>query len=189
MTMSLVPGESPVSLSEARGWLRMGAGVDDAVVGQLLRAATSVCEAFVGQWLVRRSGTEVLALTGGAVRLTVRPVVVVETVRLVAAAGGETVVNSGDYRLSVAHDGSGRLTIHAPGDAERARVTYRAGIAENGSGVGRAGFVVLALCAGPARGADARGGGRRGGGAGAGGGDPGAARAPGAGFVGAVRGG
>lgn len=135
MTMSLVPGESPVSLSEARGWLRMGAAVDDAVVGQLLRAATSVCEAFVGQWLVRRSGTEVLALSGGTVRLTVRPVVAVEAVRLVAADGGETELVAGAYRLSVAPDGSGRLMIDAPGDAERVRVTYRAGIADDGNGV------------------------------------------------------
>ena len=135
MRMSLVPGESPVSLSDARGWLRMGAAVDDAVVGQLLRAATSVCEAFVGQWLVRRSGTEVLPLFGSAVRLTVRPVVTVETVRLVAADGGETVVNSADYRVSVAPDGIGRLTIDAPGDAERVRVSYRAGIADDGAGV------------------------------------------------------
>lgn len=88
MTMSLVPGESPVSLSEARGWLRMGTVIDDAVVTPLLRAATSVCEAYIGQWLVRRSATDVLALTGGALRLTVRPVVAVEMVRLVAADGG-----------------------------------------------------------------------------------------------------
>lgn len=135
MTMSLVPGESPVSLSEARGWLRMGAGVDDAVVGQLLRAATSVCEAFVGQWLMRRSGTEVLALAGGAVRLTVRPVVAVETVIVLAADGGETVVDSGAYRLSVAPDGRGRLTIDSAGNAERVRVSYRAGIAEDGADV------------------------------------------------------
>ncbi|MBJ7442454.1 MAG: hypothetical protein JHD35_26025 [Sphingopyxis sp.] len=135
MTTSLVPGESPVSLSEARGWLRMGAAVDDAAVGQLLRAATSVCEAFIGRWLVRRSGTETLPLNDGAVRLTVRPVVVVETVTVLAADGGETVVESGDYRLSVAPDGSGRLTINAPAAAERVRVSYRAGIAENGVGV------------------------------------------------------
>lgn len=135
MTMSLVPGESPVSLSEARGWLRMGAAVDDAVVGPLLRAATSVCEAYVGQWLVRRSGTEVLPLVGGAVRLTVRPVVVVEDVRLVAPDGGETVLAADAYRLVVAPDGSGRLTIDAPGAAERLRVSYRAGIADDGAGV------------------------------------------------------
>ena len=43
MTMSLAPGDSPVSLNEARGWLRMGAVVDDAVVAQLLRARGKMC--------------------------------------------------------------------------------------------------------------------------------------------------
>jgi uncharacterized phiE125 gp8 family phage protein len=135
MTMSLVPGESPVSLSEARGWLRMGTVIDDAVVMQLLRAATSVCEAYVGQWLVRRSATEVLALSGGTLRLTVRPVVAVEAVRLVAADGGETALAADAYHLSAAPDGSGRLAIETPGPAARVRVTYRAGIADDGAGV------------------------------------------------------
>lgn len=135
MTMSLAPGDSPVSLNEARGWLRMGAVVDDAVVAQLLRAATSVCEAFIGQWLVIRSGTEILTLRGGAVRLTVRPVVAVDDVTLLTADGGESVLDTGAYRLSVAPDGAGRLTIDDPGDADRVRVTYRAGIAEGGNGV------------------------------------------------------
>lgn len=105
MTMSLVPGESPVTLNEARAWLRMGAAVDDAVVEQLLRAATSICEAFVGQWLVRRSGTEVLPLTGGAARLTVRPVVAIEDVTLLAADGGEAILAADAYSWSVAPDG------------------------------------------------------------------------------------
>lgn len=135
MTMSLVPGESPVSLNEARAWLRMGAAVDDAVVEQLLRAATSICEAFVGQWLVRRSGAEVLPLTGGAARLTAQPVLAVEAVTLLAADGGESVLDRDGYQLSVALDGAGRLTIADRGDADRVRVTYRAGIAEGGDGV------------------------------------------------------
>ncbi|WP_428628695.1 head-tail connector protein [Sphingopyxis sp.] len=135
MTMSLVPGESPVSLTEARGWLRMGTAVDDAVVAQLLRAATSICEAFVGQWLVRRSGSETLPLDGGTVRLTVRPVVAVADVTLLAVDGGATVADSNGYRVAIASDGIGRLTINAPGDADRVRVTYRAGLAEDGAGV------------------------------------------------------
>ena len=50
MAESLVPGGAPVSLNEARGWLRLGATIDDAVVAGLVRAATSVCEAFIGRW-------------------------------------------------------------------------------------------------------------------------------------------
>src|SRR3546814_4549704 len=62
MAESLLPGEAPVSLNEARGWLRLGATIDDAVVAQLVRAATNICEAFIGQWLVVRDGEEVAPL-------------------------------------------------------------------------------------------------------------------------------
>src|SRR3546814_8952899 len=58
MAESLLPGEAPVSLNEARGWLRLGATIDDAVVAQLVRAATNICEAFIGQWLVVRDGED-----------------------------------------------------------------------------------------------------------------------------------
>ncbi|WP_439568712.1 head-tail connector protein [Sphingopyxis sp.] len=135
MTMSLVPGESPVSLSEARGWLRMGAASDDAVIAPLLRAATSICEAFTGQWLVIRPGTEVLALSGGAARLTVRPVVAVEDVALLADDGSETVLGGGEYRLAVGAGGEGRVSVAGADGHARVRVTYRAGIADDGAGV------------------------------------------------------
>ena len=58
MAESLLPGEAPVSLNEARGWLRLGATIDDAVIAGLVRAATNICEAFIGQWLVVRAGEE-----------------------------------------------------------------------------------------------------------------------------------
>lgn len=130
MTTSLLPGEAPVSLNEARSWLRMGPSIDDAVVAQLVRAATSICEAFIGQWLVVRTGVDILPLQGGAAQLTVRPVVAVETVALLAPDGEEAELGAGDYRLSIARDGTARLSIAYPGDAERVRVVYRAGMAE-----------------------------------------------------------
>src|SRR3546814_2492063 len=40
----------------------LGATIDDAVVAQLVRAATNICEAFIGQWLVVRDGVEVAPL-------------------------------------------------------------------------------------------------------------------------------
>ena len=54
MAESISPGDAPVSLNEARSWLRLGATVDDAVVAGLIRAATNICEAFIGQWLIVR---------------------------------------------------------------------------------------------------------------------------------------
>ena len=77
MAESLLPGASPVSLNEARGWLRLGATIDDAVVAGLVRAATNICEAFIGQWLIVRAAEEVVPLERGAARPGVRPVVAV----------------------------------------------------------------------------------------------------------------
>ena len=139
MTTSLLPGEAPVSLNEARGWLRLGATIDDAVVAGLVRAATNICEAFVGQWLVVRAAEEVLPMGGGpigagAVRLGVRPVVGVDAVTLLRD-GGETVLAASDYRVTTARDGTAALAIDHPGDARRVRVAYRAGMADDANGI------------------------------------------------------
>ncbi len=135
MAESPIPGDAPVSLNEARSWLRLGATVDDAVVAGLVRAATSVCEAFIGQWLIVRAGEETVPLRAAAARLTARPVVAIDAVALLSVAGGETALNPGDYRWSVTAGGSARLTIDAAGDAGRVRVAYRAGMAEGVNGV------------------------------------------------------
>ena len=135
MAQNMVPGPTPVNLNEVRGWLRLGAPVDDAIAAQLIRAATSICEAFVGQWVVIRGAEEIVPLRAGRVRLNARPVVAVDTVALLAAGGGETAVGPDLYRLSHGRDGAGRLAIDRPGDAGRVRVAYRAGMAADANGV------------------------------------------------------
>lgn len=123
MTESLVPGEAAVSLNEARSWLRLGATIDDAVVAGLVRAATNVCEAFVGQWLIIRAGEDILPLTpGGVAQPGARPVVGVDAVALLLPGAG-------DYRTTIGRDGTAQVTIGDPRGAARVRVTYRAGIA------------------------------------------------------------
>lgn len=131
MTTSLWPGDAPVSLDEARGWLRMGAATDDAVVAGLVRAATNICEAFVGQWLMVRAMEETLPIGAGTMQLGVRQVVGVDAVTLLADGGGETVLAAGDYRVAIARDGTARLAIDRPCDAQRVRVAYRAGMADD----------------------------------------------------------
>lgn len=135
MAESLVPGEVPVSLNEARNWLRLGATIDDAVVAQLVRAATNICEAFIGRWLIVRAGEESLPLCAGAVELGARPMVAVDQVALVAADGTATALEPDAWRAVIARDGTARLTIHAPGDATRVRVGYRAGMADTPNGI------------------------------------------------------
>lgn len=140
MTTSLLPGEAPVSLNEARGWLRLGATIDDAVVAGLVRAATNICEAFVGQWLVMRAGEEILpigasASGAGAVRLSARPVVGIDAVALLRDDGGEAALAPSDYRVTIARDGTARLAVDHPGDAVQMRVAYRAGMADDANGI------------------------------------------------------
>ena len=89
MTESLLPGEAPVSLNEARGWLRLGATTDDAVIAGLVRAATNICEAFIGQWLVVRGGEEEVPLPADGILLGARPVVAVDGVTLLSSDGSE----------------------------------------------------------------------------------------------------
>lgn len=131
-----VPAAVPVSLNEARGWLRLGATTDDAVVAGLVRAATNICEAFIGQWLIERAVEEVVPLGGGgAVRLTVRPVAAVEAVTLLAADGSASLLEPDDWRLTIGREGTGRLAIDRPGAATRARVAYRAGMAADANAI------------------------------------------------------
>ncbi|WP_089216612.1 head-tail connector protein [Sphingopyxis indica] len=125
----LTPGDVPVSLNEARGWLRMGASIDDAVVAQLIRAATNICEAFIGCRLIAGAVEEVLSVGPGAVQLGVRPVVGVDTAALLSEEGSETALGDGDYRLAIGRDGTGRLTLSGAVGGGRLRVGYRAGIA------------------------------------------------------------
>lgn len=135
MAESLFPGEAPVSLEEARSWLRLGAGVDDAVIERLVDTATNICEAFIGGRLIVRAAEETWPIGNGPVRLRARPVVAVDAVTLLADGGAETMLEAGDYRVTIAADGRARLTIVVPGEAQRVRVAYRAGMASEAAGV------------------------------------------------------
>lgn len=135
MTTNLLPGEAPVSLNEARGWLRLGTTADDAVIAQLIRAATSLCEAFVGQWLIVRAGEEVAALREGAARLRARPVTAVDGVTLILPDGGESPLGEADYRVTIARGGTAHVAVHDARSARQARIAYRAGMAPNANGI------------------------------------------------------
>lgn len=135
MSESPLPGASPVSLNEARGWLRLGATIDDAVVAGLIRAATNICEAFIGRWLIVRAGEETVPLDGGAVGPGVRPVVAIDTVALLAPGGDEAVLDAAAYRVRIARDGAATIAIHDHGDADRARIAFRAGMAAEANGI------------------------------------------------------
>ncbi|HMO77565.1 MAG TPA: hypothetical protein PKD99_06435 [Sphingopyxis sp.] len=134
MIAEIEKGAAPVSVAEAKAWLRLGAGRDDAVVAGLIRTAAELCEAFTGQMLIARSVTEEVPVSRGWLRLAKRPVIAVETVA--AMIGGEAaVLDAGDWRAEIDRDGAARLRAEAPGDAARLRIVYRAGLAEEANGL------------------------------------------------------
>ena len=137
MVESLSPGETPVSLNEARGWLRLGTTIDDAVIAGLVRAATNICEAFIGQWLMVRMGEEVGPLPADRILLGARPVVAVDSVILLSPDGSEQPLGEQAYRVTIARDGSACVAVAVAdsADAVGARIIYRAGMAEGANGV------------------------------------------------------
>ena len=130
MAESVIPGEAPVSLDEVRSWLRLGTTIDDAVVAGLVRAATSICEAFIGQWLIRRAGEEVLPRDERGLRLSARPVLAVDGVALIGADGAAVPLGTDAWRARISRDGTAHLFVPDWGSADRARIGYRAGLAD-----------------------------------------------------------
>lgn len=135
MAEDVEPGEMPVTLVEARSWLRMGAGVDDAVVARLIRAATNIGEAFMGRSLIRREMTETAVLVQGAVTLQARPVEAVEAVDQIGSDGASNLIAADDWRLDIGRDGTARIIVAGLPHGARIRVRYRAGMAADADAV------------------------------------------------------
>lgn len=119
----------PVTMDEARAWLRLGAADEDALVERLIGAVTNMCETFTGQWLLARDGAEVLTVRRQTARLAARPVVAVDMVARIDAGGDDVVLDPADYRVDIA-DGLAAVTVAGATDGTRLRVAYRAGMAE-----------------------------------------------------------
>jgi len=134
MIVAIDKGAAPVGVAEAKAWLRLGGPQDDAVVAGLIRSAVDLCEAFTGQMLIARIVTEEMPLRTGAIVLAKRPVVAIEAVT--GLVGEETTpLGAEAWRVAIDRDGMARLWVDDPGDAERLRVVYRAGLAAEANGV------------------------------------------------------
>ena len=134
MITAIEKGAAPVGVAEAKAWLRLGAGHDDAVVAGLIRSAADLCEAFTGQMLIVRTVTEEMPVSAGWIRLIKRPVAAVEA--LAGLVGeDETLLAADAWRHEIDRDGAARVRVEAAGDAARLRLTYRAGLASDVNGV------------------------------------------------------
>ncbi|MBY0562879.1 MAG: head-tail connector protein [Hyphomonadaceae bacterium] len=102
------PASEPVSLSEAKLFLRIDHNSEDALINTLIGAARDAVEAGCGRALITRRVRESLDIwrrdaVNGAV-LGLGPVTNVVAVRLLADNGAQSIIDPARYRLEGAYD-------------------------------------------------------------------------------------
>ncbi len=117
------------AVAEARAFLRLEGGGDEAVLVGALRSATALCEQFTGVALVSRAVTEMLPVSGEWRRLGRTPVLAVTGVEGVPAEGSAFPLPVASYAIDIDAAGDGWVRVTQPGAAGRVRVSYMAGLA------------------------------------------------------------
>jgi uncharacterized phiE125 gp8 family phage protein len=139
ITILTPPASEPVSLAEAKLFLRVDHNSEDDLITLMIVAAREAVEAACGRALITRRVRESLDIwrrdsVGGAV-LGLGPVTHIEAVRLLADNGSQSVIDPERYRLDGARDrprlvfASGvPATLRTAGSVE---IDYDAGFADD----------------------------------------------------------
>lgn len=151
MSEQAAPAITPISLAEAKAHLRIGTSQDDALIAASIRAATEMCEAFIGIALIARMVTETLAANAGQhsddgwCRLAHAPVRAILAVEVLDAADVATPLPVDAYAIDITASGIGRVRLTGGGSgggswangagSGRVRIRYRAGLADDANGV------------------------------------------------------
>ncbi|MDX2211051.1 MAG: hypothetical protein SFV20_11940 [Sphingopyxis sp.] len=128
-SLTIEAGPLPVSLAEAREWLRLGPNTEDGVVTALIRSAANLCELATGQMLVVREVAEERPVADGWIRLRRQPVRSVVDVTLQPETGLPVVLAREAWEMRAEDDGAVAVRVLEPGAAESVIVRYQAGLA------------------------------------------------------------
>ncbi len=121
LALLAAPTVEPLSLAEIKAHLRLEEDADDALLGTMLAAARAAVERYLRRALLAQQWQLVLdGWPAGPVRLPRPPLMQVDAVRVLDAAGTATPVPAGDYAVETrAEPGflypSGAATLPAPG--------------------------------------------------------------------------
>jgi uncharacterized phiE125 gp8 family phage protein len=141
--ISVQPAEEPVSLAEAKAWLKVDYSTDDDLLTSLIEAARIVVEDYTNIKLISQTIEETYECFPasshgnryGALVLTYAPLVSVSSVQYQATAGTYTTWDSANYTvhtyekpasITPVYDGVWPTVIKYP---ESVKVTYVAGLA------------------------------------------------------------
>lgn len=127
--------EPVVSLAEARAYLRIETGDEEALLAGLIRSATAVCESFLGTLLLERTFSVELAPSTSWQRLEVAPVRSIDNLSGVLPDGTATALPATAYAVDVDSSGYGWVRLTGAIDATRLRVEGLAGLGPSPSDV------------------------------------------------------
>lgn len=125
--------EAAVSMAEAQAYARVETGEEEALLAGLVRTASALCEAFVGQVLVARQFEEVLPAGSQWQRLELTPVRVIEEVAALQADNSAIPLLAGGYEIDIDSRGDG--WVRAASGGKKLRVRGQAGMAVDANGV------------------------------------------------------
>lgn len=117
------------AVDEAKAYLRIVGGDEDALAGRLMRSALELCEGFTGQAVLARGFSETLPASGVWTRLGATPVRAILGVEALPAEGAAYALGAGAFAVDIDAAGDGWVRIVSPGDAKRVRVSFEAGLA------------------------------------------------------------
>jgi uncharacterized phiE125 gp8 family phage protein len=122
--------EPIVTLAEAQAFARIDTGEEEALVAGLIRSASCLCEAFLGQVVVEREFAEAIPQRTEWQRLSIAPVRAISEVTV----GGVSLPASG-YATDIDAHGCGWVRLVNPGSSGAAQVSGSAGLALSQNGV------------------------------------------------------
>lgn len=126
------PAAEPVSLAEAKSFLRIDTNDDDALIGDLVAAARIMAEEQTGKAFITQSWRIVYdGCPPPVVILPYGPVQSVSAVTSVASDGAETVIAAQSYHLNARED----LVFEAAPTGHQVRIDYVAGYGDAAAGV------------------------------------------------------
>lgn len=124
-----------VTMSEAQAYVRIETGEEEALLAGLIRTASGLCEAFVGQFVMARNFAVDVPASGRWERLEPGPVQSIVGVEAVDANGVGSALPVGSYSIDIDARGDGWVRVVDAGGATRVRVSGTAGMAADQNGV------------------------------------------------------
>ena len=120
-----------VTMAEAQAFVRIETGEEEAIVAGLVRSASALCEAFIGQVVIAREVSETVSASSAWQRLSAGPVRAIGAVAAIGEDGSATVLAMADYAVDIDSDGGGWVRLTGAAARGRLRVTASVGLASD----------------------------------------------------------